>query len=334
MYKTIADKKSVFHEFIINTEDELQKVISQNGSNDALRFRGVCEAKYTMMSSLQRNCSPQLSGRQKDYMTVLLYRVKTAKMVNDYFNSKNRPINDLTCMALMQHLGLPTPLLDFSVDLNVALSFAADGVKMDSGSDETDSYVSLYVFDKNYEFEVGSSVQQVYMNGVATGEQMLKEYLENHPNGNIDASVLDEVNQYVKWEDLKELQIAFVEYQPIAPAVVMLSGQELDLGNPNLNRQKGCFLINLYDETTPLEDNWNGRSNESRNQFWATRSDATVWPYKGAITRDKMTCYDIKKDVIMSWAAKYKCDLYDTTSETLQLKNKLIEIKEKLDSEI
>lgn len=139
MYKTIADKKSVFHEFTINTEDELQKVISQNGSNDALRFRGVCEAKYTMMSSLQRNCMPQLSGRQEDYMTVLLYRVKTAKMVNDYFNSKNRPINDLTCMALMQHLGLPTPLLDFSVDLNVALSFAADGVKMDSGSDETDS---------------------------------------------------------------------------------------------------------------------------------------------------------------------------------------------------
>jgi hypothetical protein len=334
MYKTIEEKKSVFNECTINTEDELQEVIAQIGDKNALRFRGVCEAKYTMLSSLQRNCPSQLAGGQKGYMAALLYRVKTDKVVDDYFNNKRRRNNDLTCMALMQHLGLPTPLLDFSVDINVALSFAADGVKMNSGNDETDGYVSLYVFNKDSEFEIGYSVQQAYMNGVATGEKMLKDYREQHPNESVDASILDEVNQFIKWDDLKECEIAFVEHQPIAPAVVMLSGQKFDIENPNIARQKGCFLINLYDEAIPLEDNWNGRSIEKRDLFWTTRSDATVWPYKGAITRDKITCYDIRKDVIMSWAEKYKCDLYDTSAEILQLKKRLFEIKEKLDSEM
>lgn len=44
-------------------------MISSLSARSCLRFRGVCEAKYTMLTSLQRNCpSIMLGGRADDVL--------------------------------------------------------------------------------------------------------------------------------------------------------------------------------------------------------------------------------------------------------------------------
>lgn len=335
MYKTIEEKTKLFNQTTIKSEDELRFMISSLSARSCLRFRGVCEAKYTMLTSLQRNCPSIMLGRQKEYMSNLLHRVKTNPDVLTYFQRKGIAINDISCMALMQHQGLPTPFLDFSTDLFVALSFAADGVKLESCSVETDNYVSLYVFDTVFEHEVGIPVQQIYMNGMASGIRFLQDCLRQNPNRQLNASILYEINEFVKWSDIKDLELSYVEYQPLAPIVATLSGQKLNLSNPNLDRQKGCFLLNLYDEQMPLEENWNMRTSEQRKQFWIKSGSAVqALPFCGVETKEKMRCFDIHKAVIMKWASANAIPLYDKSDENQSIKTILAEIQKELNEEI
>lgn len=73
-------------------------------------------------------------------------------------------------------------------------------------------------------------------------------------------------------------ELALVEYQKLAPNVVTLSGEGLDLTNPNLANQKGCFILNLYDEGMPMEENWNMRTIAHRNEFWQAKSGVQTLP--------------------------------------------------------
>lgn len=334
MYNTLIDKAKEFKQTTINTDEELQGLIDSIDNKPNLRYRGVCEAKYTMLTSLQRNSPSKMKGKQKDYMSLLLSRVKNDPGVMAFFKGQNIPINDVSCMALMQHLGLPTPMLDFSIDLNVALSFASDGVNMASGCLETDDYVSLYVIDLNAEREVSASVQQIYQHGMVSGEQMWNDFVKNHPNEPVDVSILFDIDKFVKWSDIKDIELSFIEYQPLAPNVTTLSGENLDLTNPNLANQKGCFILNLYDEMMPMEENWNMRTIARRNQFWLSRTGVQTLPFSGVQTNEQMYCYDIKKDVIMQWAILNKRSLYVNTPVNVTLKQNLQGIQSKLNSEI
>lgn len=334
MYKTLAEKAAAFQRSTISSEVELHQLISSIGNNSNYRFRGVNESKFTMLTSLQRNAPIKACGRQKEYMSMLLCMVKNDQDVVANFKNQNIPINDISCMALMQHLGLPTPLLDFSTDINIALSFAEDGINMSSGNEETDEYVSLYVIDLGNECEVAASVQQMYKLGFADGVQRLKEYQRNNPNVQVDASILINIDQFVKWDDIKDLELSFIEYQPLAPIVTTLSGDSLNLTNPNLSNQKGCFVINMYDEAVPLEENWNMRTTVRRNQYWTANSGAHTLPFSGVQTNEKMYCYDIKKTVITNWAINNKKTLYVNSDANLAMKKKLKSIQTKLDEEI
>ena len=335
MYKSLTEKDSAFKHVTVNSTEELQNLINTLSNKPSLRFRGVCEAKYTMLTSLQRNCPSEMQGKQKEYLERLLHRIKRDSEVLNYFKNKKIAINDISCLALMQHYGLPTPLLDFTTDINVALSFASHDLKTDNIECETDNYASLYFFDKLYEHEVGTPIQQVYMSGMADGFQLLQDHLREKPTEAIDASILKNIDEFIKWDDLKDIELTFIEYQPIAPGVVTLSGQSLNLSNPNLDNQKGCFLLNLYAETMPLEENWNGRTSESRNKFWLNSGPGFIeFPFSGVMTRDKMWCFDIKKDVIKKWAENNPIQIYDNSCKSNEIKRILQNLKTTLDAEI
>lgn len=334
MYKTLADKSKVFKHTAINKPEELEQLLVNIGNKPYMRYRGVSEAKYTMLTSLQRNAPAKMAGRQKEYMSVLLHRVKNDADVIAFFKGQKIPINDISCMALMQHLELPTPLLDFSIDINIALSFAEDGVNMASGGEETDEYVSLYVIDLNAESEVAASIQQMYQYGMVSGEQMWKEHLQQHPNQSVDASILFDIDKFIKWDDIKGLELSFVEYQELAPNVVTLSGEGLDLTNPNLANQKGCFILNLYDEGMPMEENWNMRTMARRNEFWQAKAGVQALPFSGVQTNEQMYCYDIKKSVIQQWALNNKLQLYVNSPANVAIKKRMKDIQAELDREI
>lgn len=328
MYRTLKEKKHVFNQNTINSREELQYMIKTLGSRSCLRFRGVCESKYCMLTSLQRNCPIPMKGQQKQYISLLLEEIKNNPGIVLYFQNKGIAINDISCLSLMQHFGLPTPLLDFTTDISVALSFASKGICMSSGNEETDEYVSLYVFDKVSECEVGTPLQQIYMDGMVTGIQRWQNHIKQHPEQPIDASILFSLNEFVRWNDIRDLELVYVEYQPLSPGVITLSGQSLSLSNPNLDKQKGCFILNLFDETTPLEKNWNMRLPESRAQFWKNKESVMQsLPFSGVTTKEKMACFDIRKEIMNEWAADNAVVLYDNTEDSQSIKDLLDKIQ-------
>ncbi len=71
-YKTLSNKSNAFKHSVINTVDELESTILDLEAQPNLRFRGVNEAKYKMMTSLQRMCPSKELTKQKEYLTRLL----------------------------------------------------------------------------------------------------------------------------------------------------------------------------------------------------------------------------------------------------------------------
>lgn len=320
MYQSLSEKGTSFNRCSINTLDELQNLINTIGNNANMIFRGVNEAKYTMLTSLQRTDLKAIGLGQKDYISGLLSKVKKDVIIQNYFKSEDIIINDLSCLALMQHLSLPTPMLDFSTDIRVALSFAADKFKYaKSDCDDINEYVSLYTIDLSAEKEVGMSIQQMYADGLARSNQLACEWYPKNPYMLLDYSLLYYLNKFVKWNDIKDLGLFFIEYQPLAPNICMLSGESLNLSNPNLVRQNGCFMFNLVDETTPLEDNWNRRLPNS------CTGEQNITG--GVKTKNKISCYDIKKSIIKQWADRNKRQLYSRSFNNGIIRQRLNDLK-------
>ncbi len=226
----------------------------------------------------------------------------------------------------MQHYGLPTPLLDFSTDIRIALAFAAHEMKTSSGHKDIDNYASLYAFDTNVEYDVGEPIQQMMIIDEYKGER----YKSQHSESTLNDSLLQDIDKFSQWDDLAEMELVFIEYQQNAPGFVTLSGQKLNLSNPNLDMQKGCFLLNLYAAEIPLEENWNMRTKESRDQFWSNPNSGTKFNCKGVHTKEKITCFDIKKDILSDWARINTVPLFNKNPEIQCIENQLLKIKETL----
>ncbi|BCS86596.1 hypothetical protein prwr041_24890 [Prevotella herbatica] len=328
MYNTFEEKNENFGLLPkVETLDQLDKLKNKLSRNLNNRFRGVCEAKYYMLTSLQRLCPIGISN--KDYMRGLLSNVKGDSTIKNFFEDNNIYINDLSCLSLMQHLGMPTPLLDFTIDINIALSFAADGAKMYDTTTETDDYCSLYYFDLSKEMEINNAnVQNVLSSGMHEAEKLCDEFNKANSMIHLDDSKLRKINKFVTWDDLASLEIALVEYQGLATQVRTLDNQELDTTNSNLLNQKGAFVINQFDDKMPLEENWNMRTNASRHKLISSLPSGSSLLFSGIYTKEKMSCVDINKKVILKWKQKHPIELYDNSKGFEALKKRLCAIKD------
>lgn len=118
-------------------------VSAGSGKRHILWYRGVCSNEYDLLPSVFRNGDLSLS----------IYANQAQIMKNAYFHSPdavdvwNMPIEQRT--ALLQHYGVPTNLLDFSLNPLVSLHFSitpdkiSDREKVNSGEFQP----VIYVFD-------------------------------------------------------------------------------------------------------------------------------------------------------------------------------------------
>jgi hypothetical protein len=99
---------------------------------DGWAFRGQMDARWPLLTSLERYLSAYLpdrsSWRLREERAIRIFRRKA----HNYLHDPSVLDNDLRCLALMQHHGAPTRLLDFTKSPFVAVFFAMEQATCDA----------------------------------------------------------------------------------------------------------------------------------------------------------------------------------------------------------
>jgi hypothetical protein len=101
-------------------------------TRDGWAFRGQADADWPLLSSLPRrllqNGVPREQWTQREERTIRIFRRKA----HVYLPDKSALDDDLRCLAMMQHHGAPTRLLDFTKSPFVAAFFALEQARSES----------------------------------------------------------------------------------------------------------------------------------------------------------------------------------------------------------
>lgn len=106
----------------INLVTKISSIKSDYLMGDVVIFRGISDAQYDLAPGLER-----LKNRDEDTEMNLINDFLTRRP--DAFNG----LSDFDILAKMQHYGLPTRLLDFSINPLVALYFACESKTTKNG---------------------------------------------------------------------------------------------------------------------------------------------------------------------------------------------------------
>jgi len=106
--------------------------MSLSASLDGWAFRGQQDARWTLLSSLSRYLDAFIpdksSWQMREERAIRIFRRKA----HNYLGDSSVLDNDLRCLALMQHHGAPTRLLDFTKSPFVAAFFALENAVGDA----------------------------------------------------------------------------------------------------------------------------------------------------------------------------------------------------------
>lgn len=158
-YKTLAEKKKYFikRNLEINTFDELLILLKQfeeKGKSYVL-FRGQPDAKLMLYSSLQRLwIDRKLEKHYKSYRQLIDNLIANSKLWNSglvsrYLRNAGWHETEMSVLSIMQHYGVPTPLLDFTYDVNKSLFFATQNIDFSPPVSEIEKYFSIYYIHKD-----------------------------------------------------------------------------------------------------------------------------------------------------------------------------------------
>ena len=166
VYKSLEEKRAFFENeefYIINTKADLDRWFKLYSSEFKKEhpvdyiFRGMSDAKYKLYTSAQRawitdNMEQWRPGfTYKDFIEQLVSNANTNPLLTKIFNLYNYTFEerDFPIISLLQHYGAPTPVLDWSYNINCALFFATDGVKRNlSSGNNIENYISVYSIHK------------------------------------------------------------------------------------------------------------------------------------------------------------------------------------------
>lgn len=259
-YKSLEEKENVFARKTIKTTSEFDTWYDSISKQEGLVFRGMCEAKWKIYTSAQREW---ITKEYKNnissysaYIDKILQRIKQDTLLQRYFKSFNVKANDLLYLCFLQHYSCPTPMLDFTYNKDIALFFATEGIKQCPFrlKKSISNYLSLYYID----FNEGNNKNQIVHIDALLNDLLkkAKELREKYPKA--DFSLVENIEETVRWhqqqgDGFEKISLCFIPSPEKSEPVETLSNESLYWVNPNIIAQEGClFLYN--NERLPFEN--------------------------------------------------------------------------------
>jgi hypothetical protein len=270
-YRTIAEREKYFERIPICNFTELLKCL-QKDFDSGCYFRGQADSSWKLYSFLQREYIQK--GFNSHYQSITeLFRGLIDQARKRYFSEISgycQIQHDLAVGSVLQHYGCPTPFVDFSESIDVALFFATEMLASASNF-ETNNFISVYVIN-----EGGTA---------ATPEHDLMNYsrIFSEFKNKIEMirNAIEDINvNYPHIDELNELAF-FSQYQML---LLKDTDEEwLKIKNPRLDLQKGLFIYSGQSALIPYEEIMQPLSGN------ASYCDKLIF--------DKIKVYDIPKSI-------------------------------------
>ena len=257
IYESFEEKSKVFKEnFKIDSEEEVDSIVSMYSSREKdFLYRGINTATYKLYSSsqVQWMLSDAISKKTniEDYYNFIMDSIELTRendRVKQYIKDNGISDNDLFILALMQHYGMPSPVLDFSHSIFGALYFAWD--KCDRTLSDTQTqlsdYISLYVINKKIDW-VNCSVQNVMRNSAEQlNDKLQKDKL--FTAGMVDTKDVEKEFLKLPYLKFKDWNFVAVEDNPENPVKISIPALKFDceyqIINDRIISQQGMFIAN------------------------------------------------------------------------------------------
>lgn len=267
-YNDLDQKRAFFsngqkESFIIDTKKALDKWFNDVQNEEKLEtqidatawiYRGMTEAKYKLLTSLQRlwitNEMTQWANKSYvEFISDLVNKANNNTLINKVFNLYNysRSDREFPILSLLQHYGAPTPLMDWSYNNNVAFFFATDGLKRkDEPKAKIDDYFSVYRINKRkYKKELLNIID------FTTKDQYpeVKTFQSFENNNSASNSIF-----YIS--DFERKGESTGEVNPYGNLMIRTRKPLTSTYNQNIIPQEGLFIFNPFSNKT-LEDIFN-----------------------------------------------------------------------------
>lgn len=257
-YNNLRAKAQFYNCTTIDDTQEFDRIFKEIMDNKSgYMFRSVNEARFKLYSSAQRqwiwNSLLNNYPSYKDYINRLVDQVKSHQHIMSFFYNNHIPLNDFVVLALLQHYGQPSPLVDFTYNPLLSLYFAFDNVKPGTTEDEIGNYVSLYRM--KYTQHCFCSIQAVNAQGADTLSEELQKL--NIPATQIDADKALSDIQNLTYNTYDNIGFILVHGDKIGITNIKIPALDFtctyNITNPNLRNQEGLFMLNTT-EDIPLEE--------------------------------------------------------------------------------